>query len=242
MKQTKLIMGMPITLEVVDEHVTGADFRDIFAFFRKVDQKFSPYKKSSEVSKINRKEITVDKYSPEMVEILRLSGEIKKKTHGYFDVYHNGYLDPSGIVKGWAIQKAAEIVRLRGFRNFFIDAGGDIQVDGMKNGKKWRVGIKNPFNTDEVIKIVHLSNEAIATSGTYIRGDHIYNPLKKNKQMVEIVSLSVLSKTILEADLLATAAFAMGRKGIEFINSYRGADGYMIDNKGIATYTQGFIR
>jgi thiamine biosynthesis lipoprotein len=242
MKQTKLIMGMPITLEIVDEHVSGKDFHDIFAFFRTVDQKFSPYKKLSEVSKINRKELTVNEYSQEMLEILNLSQEVKKKTQGYFDVYHKGYLDPSGIVKGWAIQKAAEMLRMRGFRNFFIDAGGDIQVDGLKNGKKWRVGIKNPFNTDEIIKVIYLSNEAIATSGTYIRGEHIYNPLKKNKKIVEIVSLSVLSKTILEADLLATAAFAMGKKGIEFINSFPEADGYMIDHKGHATYTQGFIR
>ncbi len=242
MKQTKLIMGMPITIEIVDLHVSIKDFRDTFTFFRKVDQQFSPYKKSSEVSKINRKEITEKDYSLEMQEILKLSQEIKRKTHGYFDIYYKGYLDPSGIVKGWAIQKGAELLREKGLHNFFIDAGGDIQVDGLKNGKKWKVGIRNPFNKDEVIKIVTLSNEAIATSGTYVRGDHIYDPLKKNKVVSEIVSLSVVSTSILEADLLATAAFAMGKKGIEFINSYDGVDGYMIDTKGVATYTQGFMR
>lgn len=242
MKQTKLIMGMPITLEIADTFVSGKDFGAIFSFFRQVDEKFSPYKKSSEVSRINRKEITVKEYSEEMLEILSLSHEIKEKTQGFFDIYHKGYLDPSGIVKGWAIQKAAERLRLRGFRNFFIDGGGDIQADGLKEGRKWKVGIKNPFNQSEIIKVVDLSNEAIATSGTYTRGDHIYNPLKKNKRVTEIISLSVISKTILEADLLATTAFAMGKRGIAFINAYKGADGYMIDSKGIATYTQGFMR
>lgn len=232
---------MPITVEIVDAYVLVNDFKDIFAFFRKVDQQFSPYKKSSEVSKINRNEITEKDYSLEMREILRLAQEIKEKSNGYFDVYHKGYFDPSGVVKGWAIQKGAELLRERGFHNFFIDAGGDIQVDGLKNGKKWKVGIRNPFNRDEIIKVVTLSNEAIATSGTYIRGDHIFNPLEKNKVVKDIVSLSVLGTSIIEADLLATAAFAMGKKGIEFINSCAGVDGYMIDTNGVATYTQGFI-
>lgn len=242
MKQTKLIMGMPITVEIVDAHVSIKDFRDVFTLFRNIDQQFSPYKKSSEVSKINRNEITEKDYSMEMREILRLAQKIKEKTHGYFDVYHKGYFDPSGIVKGWAIQKGAELLRERGFHNFFVDAGGDIQVAGLKNGKRWKVGIRNPFNRDEVIKVVTLSNEAIATSGTYLRGDHIYNPLKRNKIIKDIVSLSVLGTSILEADLLATAAFAMGKEGIEFINSCAGVDGYMVDTQGVATHTQGFIR
>jgi thiamine biosynthesis lipoprotein len=242
MKQTKLIMGMPITLEIVDSHGSREDFHRVFSFFRKVDHQFSPYKKTSEVSKINRKEITEKDYSGEMQEILSLSRDIREKTQGYFDIYHKGYLDPSGIVKGWAIQKAAELLRERGLGNFFIDAGGDIQVEGLKDGKKWKVGIRDPFNRDQIVKVINLSNEAIATSGTYIRGDHIYNPLKKNEKIDAIISLTVLSKNILIADLLATAAFAMGKKGIDFINSYQGVEGYMVDNKGIAIYTQGFVR
>jgi len=239
MKQTKLIMGMPISVEVIDSQVTLIDFKDIFRLFKKVDEQFSPYKKTSEVSRINRKEINPLEYSSEMKEIIDLSEKAKIKTDGYFDVYHKNYFDPSGIVKGWVIQKAVELLRGRGFKDFYIDAGGDIYASGLKDKKKWRVGIRNPFKYSEVIKVVSLSNQAIATSGTAIRGDHIYNPHQKDKSRSQIASVSVLGKSILEVDLLATATFAMGEKGIDFINAYKSVESYMIDGKGIATYTSG---
>ncbi|TIT85191.1 MAG: FAD:protein FMN transferase, partial [Mesorhizobium sp.] len=120
-------------------------------------------------------------------------------------------LDPSGIVKGWAINNAAGIVQKAGFSDFFIEAGGDIQSCG-KNASRldWSVGIRNPFNTDEIIKIIYPRGRGVATSGTYARGQHIYNPNAFGDPITEIVSLTVIGSDVLEADRFATAAFAMG--------------------------------
>src|SRR5258706_9258097 len=127
-----------------------------------------------------------------------------------------------------------------GVENFYINAGGDIQVSGKNNsGKNWSVGIKNPFNTKQIVKAVVLKNASIATSGTYIRGQHIYNP-HIEKHSTDLVSLSVISKNIFDSDRFATAAFAMGERGIYFLESLKNVEAYMIDNKGIATETTGF--
>ncbi len=251
MKQTQIIMGMTIIVEVIDPstpltpiesglRVKINSAKKVFNYFRKVDRQFSPYKRDSEVSRINRGEITREDYSVEMKEIIMLAQKTQSETEGFFNIYNNGRLDPSGIVKGWAIQKASEILRELGFKNFYVNAGGDIQVSGRNNkGKNWSVGIKNPFNTKQIVKSVVLKNASIATSGTYIRGQHIYNP-HREKYPTDIVSLSVISKNIFDSDRFATAAFAMGERGIYFLESLKNVEAYMIDNKGIATETTGF--
>ena len=102
------------------------------------------------------------------------------------------------------------------------------------------MGIRNPFNMAEIIKVLRVCNEGVATSGTYIRGLHIYNPKSQGELVTDIVSLTVIGPNIYEADRFATAAFAMGREGILFIERLRGFEGYMIDDTGEATLTSGF--
>lgn len=235
-------MGMPITIEVMDSTVTRDDLDKVFAYFVSVDDTFSTYKATSEISKINRGELTAAQYSEAMKTILALSEQTKKDTLGYFDIEHNGMYDPSGIVKGWAIQNAAYMLEAWGFRHFYIDAGGDIQVSGNKDGRPWRVGIRNPFNRAEHVKVLALTNCGIATSGTAIRGQHIYDPYNPNTMLLDVVSNTVIGPNIYEADRFATAAFAMGKKGIQFIEKLVGFEGYMIDAHARATFTSGFER
>src|ERR1035437_4713958 len=116
MKETRTIMGMPVTLEIVDENVKTENLEKVFSYFNFVDQKFSTYKKDSEITAINDGLITPDQYSKEMQEIFSLAEETKKLTDGYFDIYHDDKCDPSGIVKGWAIHNAAQILRQDGFK------------------------------------------------------------------------------------------------------------------------------
>ena len=106
MKQFQLLMGMPITVEVLDHAVTEAEIDSVFAYFRAVDETFSTYKEHSEISRINRGELCEEEYSDEMKTILALSEQTRQETRGYFDIQQNGILDPSGIVKGWAILNA----------------------------------------------------------------------------------------------------------------------------------------
>jgi thiamine biosynthesis lipoprotein len=242
MKETRVMMGMPITVEILDEQVLSQDFEDIYAYFAHVDEKFSTYKQSSEISQINREEIAPHQYSSEIRLIFALSEKTKRETDGYFDIKKpDGTIDPSGLVKGWAILNAAEILHKKGLKYFYIDAGGDIQPSGSNaEGKAWRVGIKNPFNEKEVIKIVYVHDKGVATSGTYIRGQHIYDPHTK-QQPKGFVSLTVIGPDVFEADRFATAAFAMGKQGINFIEELKGFEGYGVDTDGIATVTSGFL-
>jgi thiamine biosynthesis lipoprotein len=241
MRKTEFLMGMPVTVEVVDHGVGDADIEKIFDYFKYIDEKFSTYKPTSEVSRFNRGELSREDFSQDMKTVFRLSEETKKQTDGYFDIMHNGNLDPSGLVKGWAIYNAADILKKHNFKNYYVEAGGDIQVSGKnQTGNAWQVGIKNPFNQKEIIKVVYLSSEGIATSGSYIRGQHIYNPKKPAAEITDIVSLSVIGPNIYEADRFATACFAMGLGGINFLERLPHLEGYMVDKSGIATMTSGW--
>lgn len=236
------MMGTHITVEIVDAAPVENAIEKVFSYFDYVDNKFSTYKDSSEISKINRGEINESGYSHDMKEVFALCAKTKKETNGYFDIVaKNGLYDPSGIVKGWSIYNASQILLRDGFKNLYIDAGGDIQVYGHNaKNEEWSVGIKNPFNQKEIVKVIYLKDKGAATSGTYIRGQHIYNPFKMDEPILEIVSLTVIGPNVYEADRFATAAFAMGKKGIAFIEELKNFEGYMIDNKGIATMTSGF--
>ena len=145
-------------------------------------------------------------------------------------------------MKGWAIHNAAEMLRGRGLWDFYIEAGGDIQLSGLnEQGMYWAVGIRNPFNSREIVKVVYLSDAGIATSGTYVRGDHIYDPHSPEQPpSAGIISLTVIGPNVYEADVLATAAFAMGERGISFVEEQACFEGYLIDNGGMATMTSGF--
>lgn len=243
MKQTRILMGMPVILEVVDPGVTPKTFEVVFDYFGYVDRKFSTYKPDSEISLINRQELSLEQASEDMKAIFTLAEQTRQESDGYFEIEHNGIYDPSGIVKGWAIQNAAEQLRQAGFENYYVDAGGDIQVSGKnEHGQDWRVGIQNPFNPHEIVKVLSVQNCGVATSGTYVRGQHIYNPRKEDEQITGIVSLTVIGPNVYQADRFATAAFAMGSAGINFIEELEGFEGYMIDQNGLATYTSGFER
>jgi thiamine biosynthesis lipoprotein len=235
-------MGMPSVLDIVGAPAQSLEI--IFTYFDSIDEQFSPYKPTSEVSRINRKEIRIEDCSPLMRDVLLLAQETKEQCDGYFDVYKpDGTFDPSGIVKGWAIKNASDLARREGHNNFWLEIAGDIEVAGRNaEGRAWSVGIKNPFNATEVVKVLYLTDAGIATSGTYVRGDHIYNPFTRGPVSSDMVSISVVGSNVYEADRFATAAFAMGDQGVQFIESIEGLEGYAIDNKGFAIMTSGFSR
>jgi thiamine biosynthesis lipoprotein len=241
MKDTRLVMGMPVTVEIIDPQVTQAHLDTIFDYFTYVDETFSTYKESSEISRINAGTLPSEQWSEDMCYILEQCEITKQETDGYFDISHNGKLDPSGYVKGWAIQNAAALASNMQFHHYYIEAGGDLQVAGNNNEHKpWVIGIRNPFNREQNIKRVSLENMGMATSGTYIRGDHIYNPKRPGESPKGIVSLTVIGPTVVDADRYATAAFAMGKEGIAYIAQCEGFEGYLINDQGIATFTPGF--
>jgi len=243
MKETRILMGMPVTLEVVDAAATPVLLDLIFNYFAYIDNTFSTYKAHSEISRINRHELALEDASEDMRTIFALAEQTRLESNGFFDIRHNGLIDPSGLVKGWAIFQAAELLRQNGVYNFYVDAGGDIQISGKNSqGQDWRVGIRSPFNLNQIVKVITLTDCGVATSGTSIRGQHVYNPWNVQQPLTEVLSLTVVGPDVYEADRFATAGFAMGRSGIEFIERLDGFEGYMIDKLGRATLTSGFER
>ncbi len=238
------MMGMPITIEVVDVWATQRIFDDSFSYFQTIDERFSFFKEQSEVSQLNRGEIVPDAYSVDLKNILELAEKTKQETDGYFDIVTpEGLCNPSGLVKGWAIRNVSQLIMDAGYKNFYVDAGSDVELHGKNGtGDLWTVGIRNPFSEDRtsIVKVVTGTDIGVATSGTYIRGRHIYNPKDGKSVSGEIVSLTVIGNSICDADRYATAAFAMGKYGIIFIEQLYGFEGYMIDRDGIATETTGF--
>jgi thiamine biosynthesis lipoprotein len=259
--ETRLLWGMPITVAIV-ESCRSANLADlpslevpetsgtaveliehVFAYFQDIDEKFSTYKPESEISRINRGVLKLDEMSDDMRTIFDEAERLRLATDGYFNIAHNGKLDPSGLVKGWALANAANLLFAAGCENFYVEAGGDFQAAGFNlNGDPWRVGIRNPFQTKEIVKVLSVSDRGVATSGTYIRGQHIYNPVAGRLPDPEILSITVIGPSVYEADCYATAAFAMGRRGIEFIEALKGFEGYMIDRNKQAAFTRGFNR
>ncbi len=241
MKDQRIVMGMPVAVEIVGEACPTEHLEQVFSYFRHIEDTFSPYRATSETSRINQGLLAPEDYSEEMQTVRRLAEKTRVETNGYFDVQRDGSFNPVGLVKGWAIHNAADMLRRWGLSDFYIDAGGDVEVAGLnEQGGYWAVGIRNPFDPQQVVKVLYLSDIGIATSGTYVRGDHIYDPHSPEQGPIEdIVGLTVIGPNVYEADRYATAAFAMGRAGIHFIEKLPGFEGYLIDSDGIATMTTG---
>src|SRR6476469_1937085 len=142
-REVRHIMGMPIELDLRDD---GIDVEPAFAWLEHVDATFSTYKPDSEISRLDRGELRLQDCSPEVDEVLTRCLELERETGGYFHVRAGGRLDPSGLVKGWAVAGAAERLAAAGARSFFINAGGDIAT----RGGPWRIGIRHPVELDQI--------------------------------------------------------------------------------------------
>ncbi len=240
MKQTRWLMGMPITVDVRDNKPSLALLNEVFGYFAEVDDRFSTYKPDSEISRINAGVLAKTRASKAMQQVLKLCEQTKQATGGFFDIEHDGKLDPSGLVKGWAIEQAGRLLRRRGHRHYYIEAGGDITASTPSGHKPWSIGIRHPANRNEIVKTIQLNQGGVATSGTYIRGQHVYNPHLPGQALTDVVSLTVIAANVYDADRYATAAFAMGTHGIRYIEQLPGFEGYQIGAGGVAVMTSGF--
>ncbi len=240
MDATRFLMGMAITVDV--PHGTQAVIEAAFARFAGIEERFSPYRPQSEVVRFNALRLADGEPSAELREVLALAERTRRETDGYFDIARpDGFLDPSGIVKGWAIREVARLVEAHGYADYLVDAGGDIQCRGnAPDGQPWHIGIRNPFDAMQIVKIVAPRDQGIATSGTSARGQHIYDPHAPGRPIRDVLSITVIGPDVLEADRFATAAFAMGEDGIAFIEAQPGLEGYLIGADGVAIQTTGF--
>ena len=235
------VMGMPVTVQVVDDDAVDEALQEAFDDFALLDQTFSPFLADSEVSRINRCELLPEDAGRLMHQAIDLCRLYEQATDGYFSAWVNGRFDPSGLVKGWAIDRACSLLDRRGYKNFFVDAGGDVQTRGRNaEGGPWRVGVRHPVQRDKVACVVLASGLAVATSGTYEKGEHVLDP-HSGKAANEWLSLTIVGPDILLADVYATACFAMGVAGLDFVTRVTGYEAFAIDHQMRAAHTAGFM-
>jgi thiamine biosynthesis lipoprotein len=219
------VMGFPVSLRVDDEDVPEAAADAVFAWLREVDARFSPFKEDSEVSRYDRGELSADGLSADLHEILDLCEHYRKSTGGAFDVRLPGRrLDPCAVVKGWSVQRAAELLTAAGATRFVLNAGGDV----VATGGPWRVGVRHPEHADKLCTVLSLTDGAVATSARYERGDHILDG-RTGRPATGLLSLTVVAPTLTEADSVATAAFAMGPEGVDWAASLAGCEVFAVD-------------
>lgn len=230
------VMGFPVSLRVDDEHV-GEDTADaVFAWLREVDARFSPFKADSEVSRLGRGELSEDEVSADLRSVLDLCEHYRAATAGAFDVRLPGRgLDPCAVVKGWSVQRAAELLTAAGARRFVLNAGGDV----VAAGGPWRVGVRHPEHADKLCTVLDLTDGAVATSARYERGDHIIDG-RTGLPATGLLSLTVVAATLTEADSVATAAFAMGAEGVDWAASLDGCEVFAVDADRQVLRTPGF--
>jgi FAD:protein FMN transferase len=204
------VMGMPIVVDVRDEDVDAAVIDDVFAWFRWVDETFSTYKDKSEINRIQRRELSLERAHPDVRFVLERCEALRLETRGYFDARAGGRLDPSGFVKGWSVDRAAELLHEAGLSNFAVNADGDMRLTGRAVPRRhWSVGIQHPRERARVAAVVRANDLAVATSGAYARGDHVLNPYTR-RAPEGVLSVTLVGPDLATADAYATAAFAMG--------------------------------
>jgi thiamine biosynthesis lipoprotein len=235
-------MGMPVVVDVRDADVDDAALDRMFDWLRVVDATFSTYKEDSEISRINRGELALEDASPDVREVLDRCEELRQETKGYFDARpaSASALDPSGLVKGWSVDRAAAILDEAGLRNYCVNAGGDMLVRGRAiPDDVWRVGIQHPLELDKVAKVVVTNDLAVATSGAYARGDHVLDPHTR-RPPDGVLSVTITGPVLATADAYATAAFAMGRAGPKWTARLRGYEAMTILADETVLSTPGF--
>lgn len=213
-----------------------------FAELRRADELFSPFKPSSQISQLREGSTSLERCDPDVREVLTLCKQLRHATGGYFDAYAAGpdRLDPCGVVKGWAAQRASDVLLEAGVSTHYVSAGGDVCLRGQPGGDRlWRVGIADPHRPGELLATIHSSDLAVATSGTAERGAHVLDP-HRGTAALELASVTVIGPSLTLADAYATAAVAMGARGLRWLEGLDGYEGLLVDADGDVRWTPGF--
>ena len=246
-----------VSLFSIERARASEAMEEAFKEIERIEKLFSRFDKASEVSRINasagEKEVIV---SPELFEIIERSIYYSRISRGAFDItaaplkkgrYEDIILDRDrlsvrfldkgikidlgGIAKGYAVDRAVQILRSYGIESALVDMGGNIYALGSPPGKKaWRIGIRDPRDKDNIIHRLSLKDRAVATSGNYERPSHIIDPASGNPA-ARVMSVTVASDSAERSDALSTAVFVMGiEDGLGLIRSFKGTEVFIFDN------------
>ncbi len=239
-------MGIPISLAIRGRHARSRMGRtawdDTIAELRRLDSIFSTYRKSSVISRLERAEIGPDDCPDEVAEIFELAALAKLETNAAFDIWRprdDGvrHLDPSGVVKGWAIERASAPLRFLDDTAFCLSGGGDMVCrTPSTDAPAWRIGIEHPHDPSRLIAVVPLQNGAVATSGTVHRGEHLVDA-RSGRPVVGVASVTVVAASLTVADIDATSAYVMGADASRWLSDRPGITGFVVWADGSTTTT-----
>jgi thiamine biosynthesis lipoprotein len=237
-------MGTVVSFDVPDwaghDAGSGPVLDGVVQWLHWVDAMFSPYRDDSEVSRFGRGSLALADCAPEMAEVLAACAEVSTLSGGYFTAWPGGRFDPSGYVKGWAIERAAAMLTAAGSAEHSVNGGGDIQCVGDRGpGQAWRVGITDPLRPGSLALVVTGQDFAVATSGVAERGAHIVNP-HTGQPAAGLASLTVVGARLAATDAYATAAFAMGPAARDWVEGLDGYEAFAITPGGQVWQTSGF--
>lgn len=235
-------MGIPVGIDVRDAGIDPGALDRAFDWLRWVDATFSTYRADSQISRLNAGTLALEEAATEVRAVLERCERLRDQTRGRFDVRARGDIDPSGFVKGWAVETAAAMLVEAGARNLCLHAGGDVRVRGERApGHPWRIGIQHPRERDRVAAVLSARDLAVATSGAYERGAHVVDP-RTGRPPEGVLSVTVVGADLGTADAYATAAFAMGLEGPAWTADLRDYDALTILADGRVLSTPGMAR
>lgn len=235
------VMGTVVSFDVPASAAADGSLDAAVRSLHWADEVFSTYKADSDVSRLGRGETALGDCAPEVAEVLAACDRLRERSGGYFTAEPGGKLDPSGYVKGWAVERAASILAQAGSASHLVNGGGDVQCAGGRSAAEgWRVGIASPLPGGGLAIVVTGRDFAVATSGTAERGAHIIDPVS-GRPAAGLASVTVAGPSLTLADAYATAAFAMGPdRAREWTESLDGYEAFAILPDGAAWQTRGF--
>ncbi|MCU1657807.1 MAG: thiamine biosynthesis protein [Pseudonocardiales bacterium] len=233
-------MGTVFSFDVHSPGVEQTALDEAERWLHWVDRTFSTYRADSDISRLGRGEYTLADCAPEVTEIIETCNRLTEQTQGYFSAYASGVLDPSGLVKGWAIETASDILVAAGSVNHCVNGGGDVQCAGDASpDQPWRIGVSHPLEPGMLAAVVIGTGLAVATSGTAERGAHVINPHTRQPPS-ELASITLVGTRLGRTDAYATAGFAMGAAAREWIEGLPDHEAFAVCADGTAWSTSGW--
>ncbi|WP_407992267.1 FAD:protein FMN transferase [Kitasatospora sp. CMC57] len=235
-------MGTVFSLTVRDPGPrTGAAVEQVQARLHELDAVFSTYREDSDISRLERGVTTVEGCHPDVAEVLARCREVAQQTDGWFTERPSGRLDPSGWVKGWAVEETCRILCAAGSRVHCVSGGGDVQTAG----GPWRIGVAHPLLPGTLAAVLSGTDLAVATSGTAERGAHVIDPFT-GRPAVTFASLTLVGEAgtgLARTDAWATAVYAMGpERGLAWAERQPGVEALAILPDGFHRWTGGLAR
>ena len=241
-RRVEHVMGMPVSLALrgrhTDDDAADSAWAAVLASLRETDRVFSTYRSDSVVSAIRRGQTTVTDAPPEVHEVLAIAARAEHASDGAFSVWLPGpdghrRLDPSGVVKGWAVERAATALHALGGTDYCLSAGGDM-VCRARSGEPWRVGIEDPHDPTRVLAVVEVGDGAVASSGAAHRGAHLLDARTATPPQA-VAQVTVLARSLTDADVDATAAYALGAQAAQWLGRRVGRSGLVVWADGTTT-------